>query len=232
MIAQLAQVARWQRLLARCGLPEPALAETSRSPVYGALSSALRDAEARGLDVEQTLPLLVAGRSLEDAADLAAALHGRVTRFTDASRAPRRLPGGFIAGILAVAHGVEGADLARALEERAAAIECRADALVARALEHGERWLSPLGADPQDTKARARWIAAARALAAYRDRWSITGDAPLGAFAPASKEQARHLARVADAIGSARTALRRAGPESVPGELAVDVGYIGGGVEP
>ena len=41
----------------------------------------LRDAEARGLDVERTLPVLVEARSLDDAEDPAAVIRGRVERW-------------------------------------------------------------------------------------------------------------------------------------------------------
>jgi len=231
LIAQLAQDVRWQQLLSACGLPMLVVEETRRSPAYGALSCTLREAEARGVDLEESLPMLVAARSLEDAGDLAAALHSRVRGLTDATRRQRRQAGGFIAGIVPAARGVEDLDLARALDERRVAMEHRADTLVTRALQQKERWLAPLGQLPQQRSARARWLHAARVLAAYRDRWSIAGDMPLDALAPTSEEQARQLALVAGIASRARAGGRpvRAGSTTV--ELAAEVGSVREGAE-
>ncbi|HTW98271.1 MAG TPA: MobF family relaxase [Acidimicrobiales bacterium] len=227
VIAQLAQEARWQRLLGSCGLPGLVVEEIRRSAAYGALSTTLREAEARGVDLAESLPMLVAARSLEGADDLAAALHGRVRRFADASGRRRRHSGSFIAGLVPAACGVDDADLAHALEERATAMERRADALVARALEQKERWLTALGQLPKEHGARARWVVAARTLAAYRDRWSITGDRPLGAFAPTGEEQSRQLTRVTDVLGRARAGGQQTVQLSGSGDLGIEVGSLG-----
>ncbi len=42
--------------------------------------AALRKAESRGLDVDRALPALVQGRSLSSANDIAAVIHGRVSK--------------------------------------------------------------------------------------------------------------------------------------------------------
>ena len=67
------------------------LAAVRASAAHGPLLAAFRDAEARGLDVEATFPRLVAGRSLADADDIAAVLHGRVEGWTE-RRGRRRRP--------------------------------------------------------------------------------------------------------------------------------------------
>ncbi|MBO0748456.1 MAG: hypothetical protein J2O47_08890, partial [Acidimicrobiaceae bacterium] len=60
------------------GLSAADLDAIRASEAYGPLLAALRDAEARGLDVDSVFPRLAAGRSLDDAEDPAAVLHGRV----------------------------------------------------------------------------------------------------------------------------------------------------------
>ena len=55
-LATLAQQERWDSLLARSGLSDADLAAVRASAAYGPLLTAFRDAEARGLDIEATLP--------------------------------------------------------------------------------------------------------------------------------------------------------------------------------
>ena len=62
-------------------------------------------------------------------------------------------------------------------------------------------WTNALGAAPTDRRRAATWRKAARVVAAYRDRYRITDDAPLGA-PPESAAQKIDAAR-------ARTALDR-----------------------
>ncbi|MHB1534816.1 MAG: MobF family relaxase, partial [Acidimicrobiales bacterium] len=76
-LARAAQADRWDALLERSGLDADQLEQVRAIDAYGPLLAALRDAEARGLDVETTFPKLVAARPLTDADDPAAALHGR-----------------------------------------------------------------------------------------------------------------------------------------------------------
>ena len=55
-LARAAQQQRWDELLDRSGLEPDRLEQVRQSPAYGPLLAALRDAEARGLDVERDLP--------------------------------------------------------------------------------------------------------------------------------------------------------------------------------
>ena len=114
-LATEAQAERWDALLARSGLSDDDLAVVTDSAARGPLFAALRDAEARGLDVDDALPRLVAGRSLADAADVASVLHGRVDRWTQASSGRRRQTGHLIAGLIPRVQGVSDPDMARAL---------------------------------------------------------------------------------------------------------------------
>jgi hypothetical protein len=75
-LATIAQADRWDTLLTRSGLSDDDLAAVRGSAAHGPLLAAFREAEARGLDAEDALPRLVAGRSFSDASDVAAALHG------------------------------------------------------------------------------------------------------------------------------------------------------------
>jgi hypothetical protein len=100
--------------------------------------------------------------------------------------------------------------MGQALTERAALIEQRAEALVARAVEAGEPWIRKLGSPPDDPARRLQWELAAATVAAYRDRHGVTDPVhpfgePTGGGqwtrradrrrAQAAADQARRLAR-------------------------------------
>jgi conjugative relaxase-like TrwC/TraI family protein len=179
-LATLAQEERWRALLEHSGLTDAELNTVRSSEARGPLMSALRGAEARGLDIEAAFPQLVAGRSLADAFDVAAVLHGRVDRWSRAAAGRRRGTDNLIAGLIPRVQGVTDPEMARALAERDRAMEQRARALAERALGAGESWIKSLGCSPRDPVRRAQWICEVSTIAAYRDRWSITGERPLG----------------------------------------------------
>ena len=99
-LARAAQEQRWGALLERSGLDPGQLERVRQSEAHGPLLAALRDAEARGLDVEGAFPKLVAVRSLDDAEDPAAILHGRVDRWVRAAGSKRRASTNLIAGLI------------------------------------------------------------------------------------------------------------------------------------
>ncbi|MEE6273322.1 MobF family relaxase [Georgenia sp. MJ206] len=174
-IAQLAQAHRWTGLLTRAGLaPEQVDAVTS-SGAFGALGAALRRAEARGIALEEDLPFIVK-RADTGAEDLAAVLHERVDRWTEAS--PLATNGGpsadrLILGFLPVAT-TDDAAMAAALTERARLMELRAELLVHRARAAGAPWLTHLEEElgtATDTGVRS---SAARMVAAYRERHQVS----------------------------------------------------------
>jgi hypothetical protein len=86
-LASAAQAERWDGLLTRSGLRDEDLAAVRTGGCHGPLLAAFREADARGLDIETAFPQLVAGRSLADAGDVAAALHSRVERWSPEPRA-------------------------------------------------------------------------------------------------------------------------------------------------
>ena len=204
-LARVAQQQRWDELLARSGLAADRLEQVRQSAAYGPLIAHLRDADARGLDVERAFPKLVAVRSLDEADDPAAVLHGRVERWVQTAGSTRRTGTNFIAGLIPRASGVKDRDMARALDERDEALQRRARELAEQALEQGQAWVRRLGIPPVDPQARQQWVEAISTVAAYRDRWNIGSDGrPLG-----SERAVGVIEEVGD-LRHAQTALQRA----------------------
>jgi hypothetical protein len=180
-LATEAQAERWDALLARSGLSDDDLAAVAASAARGPLFAGLSVAEARGLEADEVLPRLIAGRSLADAADVASVLHGRVDRWSQAAGGRRRQTGHLIAGLIPRAQGVTDPDMARALTERDHAMEQRARSLAVEAIVTGQSWVRPLGAPPSAPAKRERWLREVSTVAAYRDLWHIEDQRPLGA---------------------------------------------------
>ena len=103
-----------------------------------------------------------------------------------------------------------------AFDEREALIEARADAVLDGALTESVPWTKALGAQPDDRRRAATWRKAARVVAAYRDRYRITDDAPIGAPAASAAQKidaARARAAVTQADGVAGTRTQRSEPQ-------------------
>lgn len=182
-LAAAAQHDRWAALVRSCGLSEDDADDAIASPAFGALTAELRRAEANQHDVETLLPRLVGARGFGDADDIAAVLHYRVAKATArpagsgrARKAPR-----LIAGLIHEVTGTVPSEMRQALAERHDLIETRADALLATALAEKHEWIAKLGVQPKQARAAQAWRNTARTIAAYRDRYGITGPAPLGA---------------------------------------------------
>ena len=180
-LAREAQQQRWDDLLDRCELSPGDLEVMRSSDAYGPLMAGLRDAEARGLDVETTFPKLVTSRTLDDAEDPAAVLHGRVDRWVTAAGSRRQAASNLIAGLIPRATGITDPHMVRALADRDRAMEDRARQLAEHAIEHRHVWVQRLGNPPTNLAAGAVWLGAVSTVAAYRDRWGIGNDhRPLG----------------------------------------------------
>jgi len=228
-LATEAQAERWGALLARSGLSERDLATVAASAARGPLFAGLRDAEARGLDVEAVVPQLVAGKSLADAGDVASVLHGRIERWTHAVGGRRRHTGHLIAGLIPRAQGVTDPDMARALAERDQAMEQRALSLAEEAITARHRWLRPLGAPPRESAQRERWLRAVSTVAAYRDCWHIEGHRPLGATPDRENlEQMSQRKRALAAGERAKAISTEATEQRINPGLEVDVGIAQG----
>jgi conjugative relaxase-like TrwC/TraI family protein len=219
-LAREAQQQRWDDLLDRCELSPDDLEVIRYSDAYGPLLAALRDAEARGLDVEGTFPTLVAARTLDDADDPAAVLHGRVDRWATAAGSRRRAVTNLIAGLIPRASGISEPDMARALTERDQAMEDRARQLAEHALEQRHVWVQRLGNPPANPAAREVWLGAVSTVAAYRDRWGIGNDhRPLGSEDAVKTIEGlghRNRAQAAVEVALRLTGQTRAAPQEAP----------------
>jgi hypothetical protein len=224
-LATQAQGARFDALLARSGLSDAQLDTVATSAARGPLFAGLRDAEARGLDVDAALPKLVAGRTLADAADVASVLHGRVDRWSEAAGGRRRRSAALIAGLIPKAQGVTDPDMARALAERHVAMEQRALSLAQEAIMDRQGWVRPLGSPPSDPALRDRWLRDVSTVAAHRDRWHIEGPRPLG-MAPEqeNREQTAQRKRALAAGERARAISATKTDQRIASGLEVDVG--------
>jgi hypothetical protein len=200
-LARAAQQQRWDELLCRSGLEPRRLEQVRQSSAYGPLLATLLDAEARGLDVERTLPVLVEARSLDDAEDPAAIIRDRVDRWGQTSGLARRAGTDLIAGLIPRAVGVTDPGTARAFQERDESMQRRARALAEQAIEQHQVWVRRLGAPPSDPLAREQWTEAVTTIAAYRERWGFDDDhRPLGSKGAARTIEAinqRNLAQAA-----------------------------------
>jgi hypothetical protein len=206
-LAAMAQSERWDSLLVRSGLADGDLAAARASAAHGPLLAAFREAEARGLDIEATFPRLVAGRSLADASDVAAVLHGRVERWTQAAAGRSRRADNLIAGLIPRVQKVSDPEMAQALAERDRAMEARARTLADQALETGEPWVQRLGAPPVARAPRERWIREVSTIAAYRDRWHVTGPSALDERGSTSTTEQRGQRKLAQSAVTRAEAL-------------------------
>jgi hypothetical protein len=225
-LAAMAQSERWDSLLAQSGLSDGDLAAARASAAHGPLLAAFREAEARGLDVENALPRLVTGRSLADAADVAAVLHGRVERWTQAASGRNRRADNLIAGLIPRAQHVSDPEMAQALAERDRAMEERARTLAEQAIGTVHSWAQPLGPPPASAARRERWMREISTIAAYRDRWHIAGKSALGKQGDASSmeqtgERQRAQAAAVRALAISSAAVEKQ-TSAIP-ELTVEV---------
>lgn len=203
-IAQTAQHERWLRLLETSGLTPEQLDRAIESEAFGPLTAELRRADVNHHQPELLLPMLVAARPIDGAADVAAVLRHRVQRATTSQtgstrkRAPR-----LIAGLIPRAEGVTDPDLQRGLTERERLIVERARQLAQTALAERYPWTAALGDAPKG-RTRAVWLRQVETIAAYRDRYQITDPRPLGPE-PATAIQRIDAARADAALDRART---------------------------
>ncbi len=202
-IAAAAQHDRWTQLIRASGLTDDQANQVLTSEALGALSAALRTADAHHLNPEELLPKLLDDRDLDDADDIAAVLHHRVTTATTRLAATRRRPPDLIAGLIPKATGPMTPDTRTALDERRQLIERRARSLVETATAQREPWLRHLGSVPQNWHSRDRWVRTATTVAAYRDRYRITTTDPLGPDA-ANELQRADAARARAAMNRLR----------------------------
>ncbi|MEQ7845807.1 MobF family relaxase [Nocardioides kribbensis] len=182
-IAADAQRDRFVELLRRSGLTPGQHEAAVQSSAFGPLTASLRLAEAYHHDLEKLVPRVIGQHALDDADDIAAVLRYRVEQ--EAPSTPRgcRLRARLIAGLIPEPLGEMSAEDRQAINERAELIEARALALAAAAVETGAPWTRRLGTAPTDAKASELWLFAAATVAAYRDRYRIASQLPIGSGA-------------------------------------------------
>ena len=213
-LAAAAQHDRWAALIRSSGLSDDDAEDAIASPAFGALTAELRRAEANQHDVETLLPRLVGARGFGDADDIAAVLHYRVAKATGrpagsgrARKAPR-----LIAGLIPEATGTMPSEMWQALAERRDLIETRTNVLLDTALTEKHEWIMKLGVQPKQARTARAWRNAARTIAAYRDRYGVTGLAPLGARAE-TETQKLDAARARAALDRAQNLAQPEQPE-------------------
>jgi hypothetical protein len=206
-IAAAAQHDRWAALIRCSGLSDEQAESAIESEAFGSLAAELRRAEANHHNLDALLPRLVAARGFDDADDIAAVLHYRVERATGrpAGSGRTRKPTRLIAGLIPQAHGVIDVEMRAALDEREELIAARADAVLDGALAESVPWTKALGTRPTEPRRAAAWRKSARVIAAYRDRYRVTDDTPLGA-PPESAVQKIDAARARAALDRVRVA--------------------------
>ena len=204
-IAAAVQRDRWANLIRASGLSDDDAEAAITSDAFGALTAELRRAEANHHDLDTLVPRLVAAREFDDADDVAAVLHYRVARATArpaGSGRTRKAPR-LIAGLIPEATGAMSTDMRQALEERRELIEQRATAITETALADRTPWITALGTQPEETRSAEAWRRQVQTVAAYRDRYDITTEQPLGAPAE-SEAQKIDAARAQAAIDRAQ----------------------------
>lgn len=211
-IAADAQHDRFVDLFSRSGLTTEQHAAVVESTAFGPLTAALRRAEAYHHDLERLLPRVVGRHGLDDADDIAAVLRYRVDKLAATPPLGCRLRPRLIAGLIPEPLGPMSSEDREAIDERKELIESRARALAEDAVASRQAWVRRLELRHADARVGETWLDAAATVAAYRDRYKITSDPPVGGGVRNEAQRAdRHRAVVAirslGAVGaSARSA--------------------------
>lgn len=203
-IAADAQRHRWTMLVRQIGLDENDVERLLASDSFAPLSGEFRRAEANGYNLHTVLPRVVASRGLADAHDIGAVLISRLRHTTARPKRTgrRRAEPDLIVGLIPPASGPMTPEHHQALDERRELMEARATALAERAVKDREPWVatvSPAGGAPSSLS----WGDQIRIVAAYRDRYDITGAHPLGSV-PESVTQHADRERAAAALRRAQ----------------------------
>jgi conjugative relaxase-like TrwC/TraI family protein len=210
-IARRANEDRYAAVVASSGLT-PSEAEVVRaSEAWVPLMKAFRDAEARGLHLDRVVPALVQGRTISSADNIAALIHGRITKRIEFAGSHQHADR--IVGLLPVASGVNDPDMVAALEDRRTLIEQRTRSLTLRAIENRQRWTTQLGRPPAHQDRREQWLSQLDTIAAYRDRWQVNEGVGLGGD-PRSREQSTQSQSAALAA-SAALAIAQTTPQDI-----------------
>jgi hypothetical protein len=181
--------------------------------------------EADGYEPDRSLARVVRAGRLDGAEDPAAVLQARLAKLT-AARAggtrQRQRPR-YLAGLIPQATGPMPAEMRRTLSELGGLIEQRADALTEHAIQNNQPWVASLGTTPSDPARRATWQQQIRTVAAYRDRYRLSGTDPLGQ-AQSSQGQRLDHQRAALAARRAQAAATQSVARQRTREQQIDTG--------
>lgn len=184
------------------------------SPGWEALSALMRRVEANGVDLTTTLPALWEARSTGDSDDPAAVLHGRLTKWSSDQHLDRAQ---LLVGLVTPAISTDE-DTQQGLTDREVAIRIRADLVLDRDLREGAPWAA--GLPEQQTGTEHLWRRHAVTIAAYRDRYGIDGEDPLGPADSASRQRRADYARASAALERLVGAVPASSPiEEIPTSL-------------
>src|SRR3546814_1282939 len=109
----------------------------------------------------------------------------------------------------------------RALDDRAALIQTRAEVCADAALAANEPWVRRLGWPPRDPMKQKRWRAAVATVAAYRDRYQISTALALG---PSPRSDAQRADRDQAAQSLSQAAAQSRVGDSPAGQLSLATG--------
>lgn len=220
-IAAAAQRPRWEALVRMSGLTPPQADAVIEGDSFGPLTAALRRAEASGHNVEELLPDVVARQDLSDADDIGAVLQYRLRSAASRSFSVRSSGANqhFIAGLVPEATGGMASAMRGALDERQRLIEARATALAETAAATRPAWLRRVGAPPATSTARNDWLTSVATIAAYRDRYQITSDLPLG---PGARTEAERADRQHALVAQRRAVAIATHPNSARREVSTE----------
>ena len=216
-IISMAEGTRWDEVLSQSGLSDTELSQAKASPAYAALLAQLRDAESRGFDVDTELPLLVMGRSFDDAEDVASVLHHRIDRYVTGVGYPSPPANELVAGIFPRPTGITDPDVVLSLNDRADTIEQRARELAIFAIERGDAWVQDFGDPPATGEGYEQWVLEVASGAAYFDRWGIDNPDTILDDATVNHEQEAQRRRV---LGAAQRANMLTVVETPPAKAA------------
>jgi conjugative relaxase-like TrwC/TraI family protein len=216
-IVAMADGDRWDAVLSESGLSDTELVRAKASPAYTALLAQLRDAERQGFDIDTELPMLITGRSFDDADDIASVLHHRIDRYVTRVGYPGPPASELVVGIFPRPSGFTDPDIVLALNDRADAIEQRARELATIAIQRGETWVQEFGDAPAASGPYDQWVLAVATGAAYVDRWGVDNPDTFLDDAAVNHEQEAQRRRVR---GAAQSANMLTVVESPPAEAA------------
>jgi hypothetical protein len=198
-IVAMADGDRWETVLSESGLSDSELVQAKSSPAYAALLAQLRDAENRGFDIYTELPMLVVGRSFDDAEDVSSVLHYRIDRYLAGVGYPSPPASELVAGIFPRPTALTDPDVVLALNDRADTIEQRARELAMIAIERGDAWVQDFGDAPTTGENYERWVLEVATGAAYLERWDVDNPDTFLDDALVSHEQMAQHSRVMSA---------------------------------